>query len=256
MIFASAQFEPCDDINQNISVHERYIKKASELKADIIIFPEMSLTGYQKENAAMMSFAPYDTRLNELRELSSSHNIIASVGAPLNISNKLYIGLFIFMPDGSEKIYTKQFLHPGEEDFFEPSFDYNPLLNHSSRNISFAVCADIEEKKHPLNASKLMTDIYCAEIFYTAKSIDHAHEILSYYAKEYSMCVLMSNYCGTSYNMTSGGGSAFWNKKGELISKMNSSDSGILIVEEREGIFSGRTYTVEGYSSVLSAPNR
>ena len=238
MIFAAAQFEPSDNVSENIMLHERYAEKAAELNAGIIIFPEMSLTGYQKEKAAELSFVSSDERLNVLREISIIENIIIAAGAPLNISNSLYIGIIIFMPDGSERIYTKQYLHTGEDEYFENSFKYNQVIEIEKR-ISFAVCADIEEKKHLLKASLAVTDIYCAEIFYTGSAIDHAHEILSSYAKEYEMCVMMSNFCGTSYKLHAGGRSAFWNRKGELIAQMNSSNSGLLIIEERSGNYSG-----------------
>ncbi|MNT03543.1 hypothetical protein D3C72_1380860 [compost metagenome] len=43
----------------------------------------------------------------------------------------------------------------------------------------------------------------------------------------------MANFGGESYGSPSGGRSAFWNNKGELIAQMGDSDSGLLLVEHK-----------------------
>lgn len=47
MIIAAAQISPhLGDIKKNFDLHLRYIEKAKKKKADLLIFPELSLTGY------------------------------------------------------------------------------------------------------------------------------------------------------------------------------------------------------------------
>jgi predicted amidohydrolase len=48
------------------------------------------------------------------------------------------------------------------------------------------------------------------------------------------MNVLMANFGGDSYGCPSGGRSAFWNNKGELIAQMKDSGSGLLLVEKQD----------------------
>ena len=48
------------------------------------------------------------------------------------------------------------------------------------------------------------------------------------------MNVLIANFGGDSYGSPSGGRSAFWNKKGELIAQMEDSGSGLLVVEKQD----------------------
>lgn len=46
------------------------------------------------------------------------------------------------------------------------------------------------------------------------------------------MNVLMSNYCGQSLGVASGGQSGFWDENGKLISNLNDTDSGLLVIEK------------------------
>jgi len=128
MIFASAQTRPKrGDIESNLSDHYRVINLASKKQADLIVFPEMSITGYERENARELAFVENDKRLDKLRKLSANKNIIVIAGCPILIKDELYIGSFIIKPDNSISIYTKQFLHTGEDVFFKSSFDNNPF---------------------------------------------------------------------------------------------------------------------------------
>jgi predicted amidohydrolase len=241
MILASAQTKPKrGDINKNLVDHYRLIKVAAMNGANLIVFPEMSITGYERENAFSLAFSPSDSRLDELIKLAEDYNITIIAGAPIKINSDLFIGEFIIQPEKSLMIYTKQFLHPGEEEYYKSSFDHNPIIKMNNKNISLAICADIDNPLHPENASKVDSSVYISSIFFSPDGIPSAHNLLSNYAKKYSMSVLMSNYSGDSWGQPSGGRSAFWDKNGRLIAEMNDSNSGLLIIENKNDIWTGR----------------
>ncbi len=242
MILASAQTNPKrGDIEGNLQDHYRLIEMAGERGADLIVFPEMSITGYEREMGDMLAFTPDDSRLGKLAKLAVDSKIVIIAGAPIRIAAELFIGSFIFQPDDSISIYTKQFLHLGEEDFYAPSFDFNPVISLENERISFAICADIDHPKHPENAGKADCSIYTASLFFSPNGIPSAHRLLSSYAKKYSMNVLMSNFSGESWGQASGGRSGFWDKNGVLIAEMDDYQSGILVVEKKNGIWTGQT---------------
>ncbi|MEG1229807.1 MAG: carbon-nitrogen hydrolase family protein, partial [Flavobacterium sp.] len=221
------------NIETNLLDHYSLIELAVQNKAQLIAFPEMSITGYERENAKELAFKKEDSRLNHLKKLAFENNITIIAGAPIEIESKLFIGEFVISPDNSVSIYTKQFLHEGEDEFFQPSFDYNPMLEIEKQKISFAICADIDNPLHPENAKKKETDIYIASIFFSPNGIPNAYRDLQNYAEKHKMNVLMSNFSGESWGSPSAGQSAFWNSKGELVGQMNESDSGLLIVEKQ-----------------------
>jgi predicted amidohydrolase len=246
MILASAQTKPKrGDINTNLLDHYRLIKIAADNNADLIAFPEMSITGYEREDASLYAFLPNDSRLDPMIRLAVENNITVIAGAPIKIDNDLFIGGFVISSDSSVRIYTKQFLHTGEEDYYKASFAYNPIININNERISLAICADIVNPLHPENASKTNTSIYISSIFFSPNGILSAHDLLSNYAKRYSMCALMSNFCGESWGQASGGRSAFWDNTGRLIAQMNDSKSGLLIVERNIDIWTGRIISDE-----------
>jgi predicted amidohydrolase len=109
----------------------------------------------------------------------------------------------------------------------------------------FKICADIVNPKHADNANKNGTALYIASIFYTTHGIAAAHKTLSVYSKKYRMHVLMSNYCGQSWGLDSGGQSAFWDNNGNMIANLDKSDSGLLIVENARNRWIGKTLKYE-----------
>ncbi len=234
MILAAAQTKPTrGNIDANLADHYRLINLAVQNEAQLIVFPEMSITGYEREMAQKLAFQKDDVRLNHLQKLASENNITIVAGAPIQIESQLFIGQFIVAPDNSISIYTKQFLHEGEDEFFQSSFDYNPMISIENQKISFAICADIDNPPHPENARKRETNIYIASIFFSPNGIPNAYSHLQSYAEQHKMNVLMSNFSGESWGSPSAGQSAFWNNKGELVGQMNDSDSGLLLVENK-----------------------
>lgn len=241
MILAAAQTKPTrGDIETNLLDHYRLIELAVQNGAQLITFPEMSITGYEREHAQKLAFQKEDSRLDHLRKLASENNIIIVAGAPIQIDDKMFIGEFVIAPDQSVSIYTKQFLHEGEDEFFQSSFDFNPMITIEDKKISFAICADIDNPLHPENACKRATDIYIASIFFTPNGIPNAYRDLQSYAAKLKMNVLMSNFSGESWGYPSAGQSAFWNNKGELVGQMNDSDSGLLLIENKNDNWTSR----------------
>lgn len=242
MILASAQTYPEQkNIFSNLDDHYHCIQVAAENGADLIMFPEMSITGYVRENAHELSFSPDDSRLDLLRQLASDNKITIIAGAPLRIGPRLFIGSLIFSATGTTSVYTKQNLHPGEEVYFQSTLSYNPIIEIENEKISLAICADIDHPLHPESACLRGSSFYLPSIFFSKNGIPEAHRLLGNYAEKCSMNILMSNFCGESWNTVAGGRSAFWNNEGVLISSMNETDTGLLIVEKVGDSWKGKT---------------
>lgn len=245
MRIASAQFCPIHEgIKENLDIHYKSIENAALQGVQLLVFPEMSITGYLRETADKYSFSASDDRLKNLQALSNKYNISIIAGAPANMGNKLFISSFIFKPYEKIEIYTKQYLHPGEEFYFTSSFDYHPFFKIDNMMVSPAICADIDHPEHPAAAAKMGTNLYLASIFFSHNGLVDAYKGLSNYSAANNMLILMSNFCGESYGMPAGGRSAFWNGNGSLLGSLDSNQIGLLIVSipfEKEI----ETYSVE-----------
>lgn len=232
MFLAAAQFKPADnDYAANLQQHLRWSEKAADAGAQLILFPEMSLTGYVLETAATQAIAPGNPKLEPLQKLAVHRGITIIAGAPIQNGNQLHIGSFIFQADGQTTFYTKQFLHGRESDFFTGSNTHNPLLLIGNQRIANAICADITHAEHPEAAQQHKPTIYAASIFYTPGGIAEAHEQLAQYARTYRIHVLMANYCGSSYTYEAAGRSACWNAKGELVASLDAGTEGLLLTD-------------------------
>jgi len=236
MKIATAQIQvKLGDIDNNLKKHLELIDIAIDNKAELIVFPEMSITAYCREEGEKLALHESSLELDVLKEKAKENNIIIVAGAPVRIENKLYIGSFIFMPNGQTEIYTKQFLHEGEEKYYSSSFNYNLQLKIKEETIIFAICADIDHEQHSLNAKKDNCSLYIPSIFFSKNGIEEGHKILSNYANNHSFSVLMSNFSGELWGIQSGGRSGFWDDKGNLIAELDCDAEGLLIIEKEEG---------------------
>lgn len=252
MKIAAAQIKSViGKINENLEVHYQMINWAISKKVNLITFPEMSLTGYCREEAHKLAFSKNDPRLNTLIDLSAQGGIIIIVGAPIKLSKQLYIGSFIIKPNKSIDIYTKQYLHTGEELYFKSSFDFNPSIQLGDEKIALAICADIDHPEHPKAAKGINSTLYLPSIFFSKEGIYEGHRMLKKYAADYSINILMSNYCNLHWNINAGGKSGFWNTNGLLLSQLEKDKMGLVIIEKRKNQWQANSFYYDEVNTCL-----
>src|ERR1051326_986916 len=106
------------DVQKNIDNHKKFAELAASHGADMIIFPELSLTGYEPTLAKKLAIDEDDERLLELQVLSDSKKMIIGAGMPIKTSESISIGMILFQPHRSREIYFKQYIHRDEEPYF------------------------------------------------------------------------------------------------------------------------------------------
>ncbi|NRB49566.1 MAG: carbon-nitrogen hydrolase family protein [Saprospiraceae bacterium] len=241
MKIASAQVTAeIGDIEGNFNRHLAMIDLALAQEVDLIVFPEMSLTAYCRKEGKQLVIGPDHPKIIQLKEIADAHKVVIVVGAPIEINQQLFIGSYILIPNRETEIYTKQFLHEGEDEFYTSSFAYNPKIRLKGELIQFAICADIAEVKHVINAKENQCTLYIPSIFYSQNGIEEGHKILSKYAKMTSLPILMSNYAGDLWGVKAGGKSAFWDKNGNKIAQLDADTAGLLLLERNSGIWTSQ----------------
>ena len=216
------------DVNKNIDNHKKFAELAASRSAEMIIFPELSLTGYEPTLAGELATTKDDKRFNELQELSDSKKIIIGAGMPIKTDDGVMIGMIIFQPYQPRQTYFKQHIHPDEEPYFING-EYKPVL--VTKNIAMAICYEISVPAHAEQACKNEAKIYVASVAKTATGVEKAIETLSETAKKYSMTVFMSNCVGMNDGSECGGRSSIWNHKGVLMEQLNDRDEGLIIFD-------------------------
>src|SRR5688572_29874849 len=98
------------DVEENVRRHVALARLAAAERPEVVVFPELSLTGYELERADELAFERRDARLAALGQLATELEAALIVGAPLRDDGKLYLGAFVLLPSGEELVHTKRFL--------------------------------------------------------------------------------------------------------------------------------------------------
>jgi len=242
--YAVAQIANRPTIAQNLQRHVDLIEQAVRNKVDYLLFPELSITGYIREGAVARAFDRSDERLLLFQKLATDNRITISVGVPLRVGEDLYISSLIYLPTGKCELYVKQYLHPGEEQFYQTSVHYAPHVQVADAVIANAICFDIENDEHVKNAVKSRSTVYAASIFYSENGIHGGLERLQNIAKLYSIPVVMSNYVGTCWNTVAGGMSTIYSQAGDIVVQGTARGECLLVGVKSSDSWEGRVITV------------
>jgi len=226
-----AQLQPVKgDVGKNIELHEKLINIAVSLSADVIVFPELSLTGYEPTLAQELAATPDDKRFDIFQKISNEKRITIGVGMPVTTPFGITISMICFRSDKPRQVYSKKYIHADEEGFFVGG--QNPdIPGFSELNIALAICYEISIPAHAEDAFKKGAKIYIASVAKSTKGIDAAIRQLSDIARSYSMVVVMSNCIGPADGVMCAGKSSAWNADGDLIGQLDDTSEGLLILD-------------------------
>lgn len=239
------------DFQQNIENHERFIGQAIAHGARFIIFPELSLTGYEPSLASALAIQPGDSRLDGFQTLADAGQITIAVGAPTARTPNPGISLLLFQPNQSRQIYTKQYLHPDEEPFFTPGLPSSGLIGPKNE-MALAICYEISVPAHATAACHNGAKIYIASVAKFVNGIAKANGRLAEIARQQCMTVLMANCVGSADGGECAGQSAVWNPQGKLVAQLDDTNEGILIFDaEASQLVASRSILSGGWQSVL-----
>ncbi|GAB6157797.1 nitrilase family protein [Desulfotomaculum varum] len=107
-------------MNRNLSVMGRFVKKAALQGVDIICFPEMCLPGYHREKAGELAQdITASAFVTSLEQMAKLNNITVIAGmAERNGEAKPFITQIVVYPDGAVDKYRKTHLGKSELPYF------------------------------------------------------------------------------------------------------------------------------------------
>jgi len=232
------------DVDANLDEHLRLAGCAASEGAQLVLFPELSLTGYEIALADRLAFSEDDVRLKPIVDLAASRGIIVIAGAPVRIEARLHIGAFIVSPDRTTRLYTKQRLGafseaarcdgvvpPPESTVFVPG-DRNPLIGFAQSTAAVAICADVGQPLHPRRAAERGAMLYLASMFVIPSEFEADAAKLSGYASEHSMVVALANFGGATGGLAAAGRSSIWSAKGERLIQLGEAGAGVAVAAE------------------------
>ncbi|HZR05962.1 MAG TPA: carbon-nitrogen hydrolase family protein [Candidatus Udaeobacter sp.] len=220
------------DIEANIGSHEKFIGAAVLVGTDFIIFPELSITGYEPELAKDLATTQNDVRFDVFQKISDANRITTGIGVPTLANNGTHISQLYFQPGKPREMYSKVFLHSSEEGYFVRGDRYINL-GIDDTNIAPAICYELSVREHAKRAAASGADIYAVSV--VEEKIERAIKRLTNVATEHSMTVMMANAIGKPGVYECPGKSSIWSNKGRQVGQLDDSHEGIFVFDTDTG---------------------
>lgn len=134
------------DKQHNLDLIASGIKKASAEFSDIIVFPELFLTGYSVgDNLKNLAETINGPSINKIKELCVTYNMYTIVGFPEDGGDgKYYISSALIDNNGEILgVYRKAHLFHNEKDYFTTGSKFE-VINTPLGNIGLMICYDVE----------------------------------------------------------------------------------------------------------------
>lgn len=226
-------------VRRNLDTHLSYIAKSSRVGADVVIFPELSLTGYELELAETLACQEDAAELKALSKAAIDHSIVVVAGCPLvTATTKPTIGAVVCFPNGNIEFYAKQYLHDGEEVYCSAGTnDYFFTIN--GYRLALAICADFSEPMHAARAAEQGADMYITSALISESGYDADARILSNIAAQHQIPVLLSNHISQTGGWAACGRNALWDSTGKLIMSSESKDECLVLCTVGDGKMTG-----------------
>lgn len=135
------QNSPVKTFRENIAATLETVDKAHSLKADIIVFPEMNLTGYAAADASLAQ--PLASEWIEKFSKAASHlNLTILTGlAEQTRDGKIYATHLVVGPDSPPQYYRKIHLSPFETSCYTPGNTVK-VFAHKGIRFGIGLCYD------------------------------------------------------------------------------------------------------------------
>ena len=145
--FALAQINPTvGDLEANRALCEEAITAAQAKSADVIVFPELALTGYPPEDLLLVPrfIAAAEEELKQLARAAAGSVVL--IGAPESIDGELYNSLAV-LADGEiraryRKVHLPNYGVFDEQRYFKPG-EKGETIRVNGVTIGLSICEDI-----------------------------------------------------------------------------------------------------------------
>ena len=229
------------DLPANIAHHLRFMDLAAAHGVQFLLFPELSLTGYEPALAPQLAQPASTGLLQPLRDRARQLAMTTVVGLPVRESGRegVQIAALVLHADGHQTVHTKQHLHPGEDAYFVPGSGGAPLAL-GGEQIALAICADFSHATHAAQARAEGATLYAASVLIGESGYPVDSAILQGYAHTHGMAVLVANHGGPTGGWQSAGRSVLWDARGQRVVETAGAGDQLLLADHEGGNWQGR----------------
>jgi len=236
MKIAIAQYNPkVGDLNGNISKTIEYIEKAKEKECDLVVFPELSITGYPPRDLLLRDdfLKACDRALEEIMPYTQGIGVI--VGTVIDDGNGFLLhNSALLIHDGRIIGRVDKSLLPNydvfeEARYFLPSKQVK-CIEFKGMRLGISICEDIWNDKdifgHERYSRNILDELYAhnPDIFINLSASPYHYqkheirkEMLAHYTKKYGIPFIYVNQIGGNDELIFDGSSMVYDAEGQLI---------------------------------------
>lgn len=252
-----AQINPTiGDLTGNIALMRNAARKARDDGAQMVVFPELSLTAYYP--ADMLDEEAFRVRLRDSmvllkaasREVPELHWVVGAPTENLGVGKKFHNSLLVYKAGQEVLAYHKQLLPTynifDERRHFEPGPDTARLMRIGDAQVGFLICEDgwnDEGLDYPVNPFERLADASPDLIVSINASPSHLgkreqrHKVFSAACARHNLPLVYVNQVGGHDSLVYDGGSFACEASGEIVFESNRfvTDITTLAFEFRKG---------------------
>ncbi|MBO8182750.1 MAG: NAD+ synthase [Archaeoglobus sp.] len=246
---AVAQINPIvGDLDYNSKKILEGIKKAEEMMADLVCFPELVLPGYPPEDLLLKPQFVEDN-LKALEKIAKETGDVVAVVGFVDAEDDIYNAAAVIYEGEIKGVYRKMFLPNysvfDEERYFQAGKEPNIFVINEV-NVGITICEDIRYADGPaltqsLNGAELIVNLSSSP--YHVGKRDFRKRMLSTRASDYCVYVAYTNLVGGQDELVFDGGSMVFDADGTLIAQAKIFEEDFLVVDlNPDGIFRRRLH--------------
>jgi len=189
-----------EDKEANLSLCEEHIKEASIVKVDLIIFPEMTLTGFSINIEKIAEVESSETII-EFQSLAAKYNIAIVFGVVIKDENKA-LNRSVFVDNNGEILGTYTKIHPftfAKEDKYFNAGNKLSVVEYQGIKIALTICYDLRFPELYSVLSK-QSDMVINIANWPEKRVEHWNTLLKARAIENQTFIVGVNRVGVDGN--------------------------------------------------------
>ncbi|WP_431045539.1 carbon-nitrogen hydrolase family protein [Streptomyces sp. P1-3] len=215
------------DIPANAAAAARMVRKSADDGAQVVLFPEKFLTGYEPEliradpaRCAVRADAGGDARLDVVAETCRDTGTVAVVGAAVHEAGDLYVSALVFGPDGALAArYDKQTLFKSEREVYREGTRGCTLVVDDWR-LGLGICYDSGFPEHARAAALDGCHAYLVGALFGVGNGYHESRIwFPARAFDNTVYAVLANHIGTTGGWNTCGSSAIWGPDGRIVAE-------------------------------------
>lgn len=189
------------DVAENAETHAATVRSAG---ARVVVFPELSLTGYELDAPIL---TPDDPRLLPIVEACAETGSLCLAGAPVaGEGDRSHIAILAIDGRGATVAYRKMWLGGAEADRFTPGVE-PAVVEVDGWRLGLAICKDTGIAQHASDTAALGIDAYVAGVLEFAEDAAVPGQRATRIAGDHHVWVAMASFAGSTgggYSLAAG----------------------------------------------------